>query len=169
MLRRVRELGPPVLVPFAWVAVTAVHLDTLGETGLLIAHVVMATFLGLFAVTGRGDMQDGVLERWWQLITVGLFVTLSGIAGFQLDTAGDLLLATSLFGWMVLPAIGFVYTGQRVSEGRWVYALGTVGCVLGASLYAVGLSLSTDIALVAGLALVGAGQTAGILDASLRY
>lgn len=169
MLRRVRELGPPVLVPFAWTVVTAVHLETLSETGLFIAHVVMAAFLALFAVTGRADMQDGLLERWWQLITLGLFVTLSGIAGFQFDSAGDLLLGISLFGWMALPAIGFVYTGQRVSEGRWVYAIGTVGCVLGAGLYATGLSLSADIALVAGLALVGAGQTAGILDASLRY
>lgn len=158
-----------MLVPFAWTAVTIVHLDGLGETGMFIAHVVMALFLAVFAVTGRPDMQDGVLEIWWQIITVGLFVTLSGIAGFQAVPVADAFLAVSLFGWMVLPAVGFVYTAQRVTEGRWVYAAGTVGCVLGAVLYAGGLAMSLDAMHVAGLGLVGAGQTAGILDATLRY
>lgn len=169
MLRRVRELGPPMLVPFAWSAVAANHLGALGETGMLIAHGVMLVCLVVFAVTGRPDMQDGVLRVWWLVIAAGIPVTAAGLAGFFLDPLATQLFGISLVGWMLLPAAGFVYTGQRVPAGRWIYLGGTAGCLVGALLYVAGLLTGRDEAMLAGIALVGIGQTAGIFDAAIRY
>lgn len=169
MFRRARELGPPLLVPLAWTFVTAVHLDVVSDRTLFIAHLVMSVLLAGFAVTGRPDMEEGVLHVWWWIIAVGFLATLCGTVGFQTETGGEALQAVALLGWMVLPAVGFVDTGRRVTAGTWIYAGGTAGCLLGALLYLTGLTAGIDEARIAGLVLVGVGQTAGILDAALRY
>ncbi|SFC70187.1 hypothetical protein SAMN05444422_11562 [Halobiforma haloterrestris] len=165
MFRRARELGPPVLVPLAWLFVTAAHLEIVTEHTLFIAHIVMTVLLIGFAATGYPDMRDGVLRTWWRIIAAGSAVTLCGVVGLGLEPANPALAAVTLYGWMLLPAVGFVDTGRRVNEGTWIYAAGTAGCLLGAVLYAVG-SQGTA---VGGLVLVGLGQTAGIFDAALRY
>jgi hypothetical protein len=169
MFRRAREFGPELLVPFAWAFVTAAHLGVGSDQALVIAHAVMAVLLAGFAITGRADMQEGVLEVWWYVIVVGFFVTLCGLAGTVVEPTNGFLQGIALVGWMVLPAVGFVDTGRRVSDGAWVYVGGAAGCGVGVLLYAAGVVWSTDAALVGGLTLVGAGQTAGILDAALRY
>ena len=158
-----------MLVPLAWAFVTAAHLEVVTEHTLFVAHVVMAVLLIGFAVTGYADMREGVLRTWWRLIAVGSLVTLSGAVGLWLEPSNSALVAVALFGWMVLPAVGFVDTGRRVSDGSWIYAAGTAGCLLGATLYAVGHFWDLDTAAVGGLALVGVGQTAGIFDAAVRY
>jgi hypothetical protein len=169
VLRRARELGPPVLVPLAWTFVTAAHLDLVAVRTLFIAHLVMSALLAVFAVTGRRDMQSGTLQVWWLLIVVGLFVTLCGAAGFLLEPAADSLLAIALFGWMVLPAVGFVDTGRRVSDGTWIYLVGAAACGFGLLAYAGGLVADVGSVSIAGLVAVGVGQTAGIFDAAIRY
>jgi len=168
MFRRARELGPPLLVPLAWTFVAAAQVGVVADRTIFIALVVMSVLLAGFAVTGRADMRSGALLVWWRIIAVGTFVTLCGVAGFLLDPQNELLLAIALVGWMLLPAVGFVDTGRRVADGTWVYAAGTVGCVVGAALYGWGFAVASDPGMLAGLALVGIGQTAGIFDAALR-
>lgn len=168
MFRRLRELGPPVLVPLAWTFVTVAHLDLVSDHTVFVAHVVMAVLLGGFAATGRADMQEGVLHVWWRIIAVGFVVTVIGVVGFQVGTLGTVLLGVALGGWMTLPAIGFVYTGKRVTGGAWIYFGGGAACLVGVALYALGFFGETVLQ-IAGLVCVGTGQTVGILDAALRY
>lgn len=170
MLRRAREVGPGGLVPLAWVFTIAAHAEFVSEHTLFMAHVVMTALLALFAVTGRSDMQTGVLNVWWWIIAAGFLVTLAGTIGFQVDTAGETLQGIAVGGWMILPAAGFVYTGRQVTDGTWIYFAGASGCVLGLAVYVAGLVLSVPSVLVlVGLGLVGLGQTIGILDAVVRY
>jgi len=168
VFRRARELGPPLLVPLAWTFVAAAQIGVVADRTIFIALVVMSVLLAGFAATGRADMRSGALLVWWRIIAVGTLVTLCGVAGFLLDPRSEMLLAIALVGWMLLPAVGFVDTGRRVADGNWVYAVGTVGCVVGAVLYGWGLAVGSAQGMLAGLALVGIGQTAGIFDAALR-
>lgn len=168
MFRPLRENGPAVLVPAAWFVVVATVLDIVSLRALFVAHAVMSVLLVAFAVTSWRDMADGVLRVWRLVLVAGTPVTFAGVAGFL--TRGSIpssaLLALSLFGWMLLPAAGFLYTAQRVEAGSRVYEFGVVCCVAGAIVVGGGPSTTWT---VVGLALVGIGQTAGILDATLRY
>lgn len=166
MLRTAREYGPALLVPAAWGFVTAAHVDAVADSTLFVAHVVMTVLLAVFAITGRADMREGTLRVWWSIVAVGFVVTLLGTLGFRLDAGGAALQATALFGWMLLPAVGFVDTGRRGADRAWLYYGAALGSVLGALLYAVGLAVAVPALLVAGLALVGIGQTAGIVAAA---
>lgn len=168
MFRRLRELGPPGLVPLAWAFVIAAHIDLVSHHTVFVAHVVMAVLLAGFAATGRADMQEGVLRVWWRIIAVGFLVTVIGAVGFQVGGSGTALLGVALGGWMILPAIGFVYTGKRVTVGARIYFGGAAACLVGVALYAVGFFGGTAFQ-IAGLVCVGIGQTASILDAALRY
>jgi hypothetical protein len=69
---------------------------------------------------------------------------------------------------MVLPAGGLAYTALELPEARLVYGGGALVSVLGACVFAVALVWTVDLGLVAALALVAAGQTAGIVDAARR-
>lgn len=168
MFRSLRELGPSVLVPLAWAFVTVSHLNLVSDHTLFVAHVVMAVLLAGFTVTGRSEMQEGILCVWWRIIAVGFVVTVIGVVGFQVAPSGTVLLGVALGGWMTLPAIGFVYTGKRVTGGAWIYFGGAAACLVGVALYAVGFFGGPELQ-IAGLVCVGIGQTAGILDATLRY
>ena len=169
MFRRARELGPALLVPLAWAFVTAAHLEVVSEHAVFVAHVVMVLLLSGFAITGYGEMREGTLRVWWTIIALGTVVTLCGVVGLWLEPTDDRLLAVSLFGWMVLPAVGFLDTGRRVEAGRWIYAGGVGACLLVVGLSALGVVGVPGGSVVAGLVVVGVGQTAGILDAALRY
>lgn len=168
MLRRTRETAPVLLVPLAWTAVAAAHVDLLGDEGVLIAHLVMAAFIAVFAVTGRAEMGTGALRAWWLVLVVGLGVTLLGVAGFLLPGDGTALFAASLVGWMLLPAVGMAYTARLIPAARAVYLGGAAVAVAGAALYLVALAGDGGPLELAALALVGVGQTAGIVDATRR-
>lgn len=168
MLRRPRELGPPFLVPLAWTFVTAAHLGWVREYTLFVAHVVMAVLLIGFAVTGYADMREGVLWTWWKIIAFGSVVTLCGVVGLWLEPVAEPLVAVALFGWMGLPAVGFVVTGRRLAEGTGLYGGAAAACVLGGTVYAGSLLTGVDAAAIGGLTLVGLGQTVGIVEAALR-
>ncbi|WP_178915135.1 hypothetical protein [Natronomonas gomsonensis] len=169
MFRNARETGPVVLVPLAWAFVTAAHIGIVDSYTLFVAHVVMSVLLAAFAVTSWREMSEGVLWAWRTVIAVGFLITVAGTVGFRVEESARVLFSVALYGWMLLPAAGFVYTGRRVQEGAWIYFGGAVLCGLGAVGYALGVATGTDPALAASLALVGVGQTAGIADAVYRY
>lgn len=162
MLRRLRETAPAALVPFAWTVVGAAHLDAVTPHAVFVAHVVMSLLLATFAVTGWRDMSDGVLRIWRAIIVVGFGATVLGLAGFVADA--DPLLAVSLYAWMALPALGLLYTGRAVGAPAPAYLGGGVVASLGAGVHATQPSLA-----LAGVGLVGVGQTIGIVDAVVRY
>lgn len=168
MLRWLRDLAPAVLVPAAWLATAAVHVDLMDTDGLFIAHLVMAGFIAVFAVTGWSAMATGALRVWRLVLLVGFGLTLAGIAGFLGAPWGPVLFGASLVGWMLLPAAGLVYTGRVVPGSGLVYVAGGALSVLGAAVYVAGLGVGAgDAVTVGGLGLVGLGQGAGMLAASV--
>ncbi|EMA60675.1 hypothetical protein [Halorubrum lipolyticum] len=171
MFRRLRENGPALLVPAAWLVVAATALGVVSTHALFVAHVVMSVLLVAFVAASWRDMAEGVLRTWKLVVLAGTPVTLAGVAGFlaldgTLGVSPEALLAVSLYGWALLPAVGFARTRRRVEAGARIYDFGAVCCVAGA----LGVAVAPSATLTAvALAVVGAGQTAGILDATLRY
>jgi len=162
MFRRLRETGPGLLVPLAWSVVAAAHVGAVSSHALFVAHVVMAALLATFTVTGWTEMSAGVLRAWRTIIAVGFAATVLGVVGF---VAGpDPLLAVSLYAWMGLPALGLLYTGRAIDGPAPAYLGGGTVAALGLAVYA-----AVPSAAVPGIAVVGLGQTAGILHAVVRY
>lgn len=161
MLRRLRENGPVVLVPLAWSFVTAAHLGAVARRTLLIAHLVMATLLLAFAALSWTDMREGALLVWRRVIVVGFVFTVAGAAGLVLSDRR--LLWVAVVGWMLLPAAGLWDTGRRGARPARAYLAGGACSALGTVVYVLGPNGSA--ATLAGLALVGIGQTAGIVAA----
>jgi hypothetical protein len=172
VLRRLRENGPVVLVPLAWGFVTAAHRDLVTTHTLLMAHVVMTVLLIAFAALSYGDMREGALYAWWLVIVAGIPFTVAGLAGLLVRSLAQPLLTAAVVGWMLLPAAGLLYTGRLVPAGEapLAYTGGGLLSLLGAVVYTVGLFVAGgSTALLAGLALVGVGQTAGIVAAVAIY
>jgi uncharacterized phage infection (PIP) family protein YhgE len=170
MFQQLRESGPGLLVPLAWLFVAAAQLDIVASRSIFIAHLVMAAFITFFLTTGWADMSTGALAGWRAVMVVGLGVTLAGIAGFVVESTP--LLTTSLVGWMLLPAAGLAYTGRLVDEAAGVYITSAAISGLGAMIYIfslVGYGESIGFVGLGGLALVGLGQTVGIVDAVVRF
>lgn len=169
MFRRVREVGPAFLVPSAWGVVAAEHLGVVTARPVAVMHAVMAALLVAFAATSWRAMEAGILRAWRTVIVVGTVPTLVGLLGFLVG-AGAAPFVVSLGGWMVLPAAGFAYTARHLPGAAWPYAVGAAGCLLGAGLFAAGSVPAAPEGLpLAGLVVVGAGQTLGLLDATLRF
>lgn len=171
MLRRLRETGPVLLVPLAWAFATAAHLELLATRTVLIGHGVMDVLLVGFAVLSYRDMRvEPVLRAWLAVIVAGFGVTLVGT--YALATGGDpTLTAFTVFGWMLLPALALLYTGRVLprAERASAYTLGGVLSVLGALSFLAGLVAVLDVTVLAALALVGVGQTLGIVVAVVEY
>ncbi|WP_435194072.1 hypothetical protein [Natronomonas sp. EA1] len=165
MLRRLRETGPVLLVPLAWVFATAAHLELLATRSVLVGHVVMSVLLFGFAVLSWGDMREHpVLRAWLAVIVLGFGVTLVG--AYALATGRGAPLTTfAVFGWMLLPAVALGYTGRVLprEEGAWAYTLGGVLSGVGAVVFLSG------VATLPALALAGVGQTVGIVTAVVEY
>jgi hypothetical protein len=171
MLRRLRENGPAVLVPLAWAFAATAHLDAVSTRTVLVAHVVMDVLLAAFAVLSWRDMVSGVLHIWRGVIVVGLGVTLVGTVAiaWSLDPA---VLAATVLAWMLLPARALWVTGRRVgvADAPRVYTAGAALSVLGAVVYGGWfLTGGSTATLVVAFALVGIGQTAGIVNAVYQY
>jgi len=172
MLRQVRETAPGLLVPLAWVFVAGAQQGLVSGRSIFIAHLVMAVFIGFFLVTGWADMSSGALAGWRAVMGVGFVVTVAGIGGFLVSpgtSTATALWAVSLFGWMLLPAVGLAYTGRLLDSAARIYYGSALLSGLGL-LVAVGWILSGNDAVgLVGLALVGIGQTVGIVDAVVRF
>lgn len=168
MIEQIRDLGPIVLIPAAWIAAALSIVGYLGSQGMFIAHVVMAVFITFFAATGWTAMETGALRAWRSVLVVGLPVTLAGLAGFLVAEFETVLFAVSLVGWMVLPAAGFAYTARELPEAAFIYAAGGILSVVGGAVALGGIFLDEETFILAGIAFVAVGQTAGIVDASVR-
>ena len=173
-----RENGPALLVPAAWGVAAGAVLGVVSSHALFVAHVVMSVLLVAFVVASWRDMATGVLRAWKLVILAGTPVTIAGVAGFlardgtvpALATAvpADALLAVAFYGWMLLPAPAFVYTGLRdpAVPRSTVHHVAAACSVAGAAVAALAGSVTGT---VAGIALVGLGQTGGILAATALY
>lgn len=168
MLDAIRDNGPVVLVPAAWLAAAGAIAGALSEDGILIAHVVMAAFITFFAVTGWRAMSTGAFRAWRLVMVVGVPVTLAGLAGFLVDSGQTVLWSVSLVGWMVLPAGGLAFTAREMPEARELYGATAALSLAGAAVSVVALALDTETLLFAGIGLVALGQTVGIVDAARR-
>jgi hypothetical protein len=162
VFRRLRANGPVVLVPLAWAFVTAAHVDLVARRTLLIVHVVMATLLLAFAALSWADMRTGALRVWWRLVVAGFVLTVAGAVGLVLSA--ERLLWTAVVGWMLLPAAGLWDTGRRGATPARAYLAGGALSGLGAAAYVLG-AVAGEVATLAGLLLVGGGQTLGIVAA----
>ncbi|WP_424013848.1 hypothetical protein ACOZ35_12275 [Halorubrum xinjiangense] len=173
-----RENGPALLVPAAWGVAAGAVLGVVSAHALFVAHVVMSVLLVAFVVASWRDMASGVLRAWKLVILAGTPVTLAGVAGFLARDGAvpalaaalpaDALLAVAFYGWMLLPAPAFVYTGLRdpAVPRSIVHHVAAACSVAGAAVAAIA---GSPTGTVAGIALVGAGQTAGILAATALY
>ena len=171
VLKILRESGPGLLVPAAWLVVAAAHRGLVTERSLLIAHLVMAAFIIFFLTTGWAEMNDRVLGGWRVVLVGGVVITLSGIAGFLIAPIATPtpLLAISLFGWMVIPAFGLFYTGIVLPEAAIIYVASGTLSIVGPIVYFLSVLSGIDVLAIGGIAVTGIGQTLGIGDAVLRY
>jgi hypothetical protein len=167
------DVGPAGLVPAAWTVTIGAHTSSLvSERTLLIALSVMDVLLLAFLLAAYAEMDGPVLRAWRGVLAGGFLVTLAGTVGLALDPNQPVLLAVSLYGWMVLPGLAYVRTGRMVTEtpARYVYVAAAGTSLAGAVLYAVGHlgSVEPAVTTVVGLAVVGIGQTAGIVTAAAQ-
>ena len=169
MLRTLRESGPGLLVPAAWVVVAAAHRGVVTTRSIFIAHLVMVAFIVFFLVTGWDEMNDRALQGWRVVMVVGVAITLSGIAGFLIDSVATPLWAISLIGWMVLPAFGLFYTGMVLPEATIIYVASGTLSIVGPIIYLLSFLVGIDLIAIAGIGVTAVGQTLGIGDAVLRY
>ncbi|ERH05845.1 MAG: hypothetical protein J07HN4v3_01453 [Halonotius sp. J07HN4] len=169
VLQTLRESGPGLLVPAAWLVVAAAHRGFFAERSLLIAHLVMVGFIVFFLTTGWEEMNDRALAGWRVVMVVGVATTLCGVAGFLLAPFETPLLAVSLLGWMVLPAFGLLYTGVVLPEGMKIYVASGTLSIIGPIIYLLSFLLGVDLVAIGGIGVTGIGQTLGIGDAVLRY
>jgi len=169
VFRRIRENGPALLVPAAWTVVAGVTAGIVSEHALFVAHVVMSALLVAFVVASWSEMGSGVLRAWKLVILAGTPATIAGVLGFlardgTIALPADPLLAVALYAWILLPAVGFLYTARRVTDTSLAYDVGAACSLAGA----VGVTLAvTPIEIVGALAVVGTGQTMGIAAATL--
>jgi len=169
VLRTLRESGPGLLVPAAWLVVAAAHRGMVTSRSIFIAHLVMVAFILFFLVTGWDEMNDRALQGWRVIMVVGVGITLSGIAGFLIDSVATPLWAISLVGWMVLPAFGLFYTGMVLPEATIIYVASGALSIVGPIIYLLSFLVGIDLIAIAGIGVTAVGQTLGIGDAVLRY
>jgi hypothetical protein len=165
MLPRLRENGPVVLVPLAWTFTAAAHLDVVQPRTVLIAHLVMDVIIAAFTVLSWRDMTDSVLLAWRRVLVVGLGITLAGTAGLLATPQIEPLLTGTVIGWMVVPGVALLYTGQHVTRRPLAYTIGGMQSLVGAVAYAVGVFGSAEALVYVGLVFAGFGQTLGIAAA----
>lgn len=165
MLRRLRETGPVLLVPLAWAFVAAAHRGVVRRRTLLIGHLVMAAILLAFAALSWAEMRSGALLAWRRILVVGTGLTVAGAVGLAVSPPLAPFLGLAAVGWMLLPAVGLWDTGRRAVAFPRVYRAGGALSAFGAVVYVVALLGGPGVTTVAGLLLVGAGQTAGIVVA----
>jgi len=166
------QYGPVVLVPFAWAFTAAAHLPgVVSELVVLIALSVMDAFLLAFLVISAGQMRGPGLAAWQRVLAAGFVVTAAGTAAILLPAVPGSVLAITLVAWMFLPAYAYVRTGEVVDDGARLFVGSGMLSALGGVVYLLALVTpgTTLPALLAGIALVGVGQSAGIGYTAIRY
>jgi hypothetical protein len=171
MLRRLRETGPVLLVPAAWLFAGLAHIGVLDSQPVLIGHMVMTALLAGFLLLSWDEMSGGVLRVWRTVILLGVPITLAGVIGLLVRPKATVLLTVALGGWMVLPALALARTAPMLPHdvSGLIATVGGGLSLLGALLYAGGWFLSLPELMLLALATVGVGQTLGIADAVYRF
>lgn len=169
---RVTDLAPAGLVPAAWLLTIAAHADVTSEHALLVGMVVMDVVLIVFYIVSRGEMTGPVLPAWRQVLLAGLLATLLGTVDLVVAPESNPALPVTLYAWMLLPGVAYARTGgeTEASPHRRTYFAVAAGSILGAALYSLPfVDLGGGSALLlAGLAVIGIAQTAGIVSAALQ-
>jgi hypothetical protein len=167
-----KDVGPAGLVPAAWIFAAAAVLGLVTARTVLIAMVVMDVLLVTFFVTTLSEMTGPVLSAWQRVLAVGAVVNVLGTLDLIVTPGGGSLAALALYAWIALPAAAYARTWTVMSGPtyRHVYLVGAALSLLGLAVFAAGgAALLDDVAVaVAGLAVVGLGQTAGIVTAALQ-
>ncbi|WP_246985577.1 hypothetical protein [Halorientalis marina] len=169
---RVTDLAPAGMVPAAWLLTIAAHAALVSDRTLLIGLGVMDVLLVAFAAASSGEMTGPVLSAWRQVLLVGLLANLLGTADLLVDPASNPALPVTLYAWFLLPAVAYVRTGRETvrSPYRQAYLAAAALTLLGTAAYSVAFVGIVDdsVATVGGLAVVGGGQTVGIVAAAVQ-
>jgi hypothetical protein len=168
---RLTDVGPAGLVPAAWLVTIAAHRSVVTERTLLIALGVMDVLLLAFIIASRGEMTGSVLPIWRRVLIAGFLVTLAGTVGLALDPNQSVLTGIGLYGWIALPGVAYLQTGQAHEGGyRRLYLSAGALSLAGGVVYAAGQlgNMSPDATILAGLVVVGGGQTVGIVAAAIQ-
>jgi len=167
---RVTDIAPAGLVPAAWLLTAAAHTTLASDRTLLVGIAVMDVALLAFLVASIGEMTGPVLPAWQQVILAGLLATVLGTVDMVVRPGSDPALPVTLYAWMLLPAAAYLHTGRETTRDphRRVYLAAAVLSVLGATLYSLPfLAIVGGLRLeLAGIAVLGIGQTAGIVAAA---
>ena len=169
---RVTDVAPAGLVPAAWLLTAAAHTSLASNRTLFIGMLVMDAALLSFAVASVGEMTGAVLPAWRQVILAGLLATLLGTVDMAVATGTNPALPVTLYLWMLLPGVAYLHTGRETTRSphREIHLGAAALSVIGAVIYSVPF---VDIAggsrlMLAGIAVLGIGQTAGIVVAVLQ-
>jgi hypothetical protein len=169
---RVTDVAPAGLVPAAWLLTAAAHTSVASNRTLFVGMLFMDVALLSFAVASLGEMTGAVLPAWQQVIVAGLLATLLGTADMAVSPGANPALPVTMYAWMLLPGVAYLHTGRETTREphRQVYLLAAVLSVLGAGVYSIPfLDVAGGSAVtLAGIAVLGAGQTAGIVVAALQ-
>lgn len=166
---RLTDFGPTVLIPAAWTVTLAAHRAVVARRTLLIALCVMDVLLVAFYLAGRAEMTGPVLGIWRRVLLAGFVATLAGTVDLAVGADSDPVALLTLYAWMVLPGAAYVATARAVETDpyRRVYLAGGTLSLVGAATYALAAVVG-PWGVVAGLATVGVGQTAGIVAAAVQ-
>lgn len=168
---RVTDVAPAGLVPAAWLVTAGVLTGAIDTHALFVALVVMSVLLVAFLAVGRDEMDGPVLRIWKWVIAAGIPATLAGVVGLALEPPVDALAAVSLLGWMFLPGLAYLPTGQAVETTpyREVYvASGALSLVGGLLALFAATGLLRTVAPVVAVIVVGVGQSAGMVAATVQ-
>jgi len=170
--RRLTDVGPGLLVPAAWAVTAGAHAGAVGRHPVFVALCVMDVLLVAFYVVGRSAMDGPVLRVWRRVILAGFVATLAGTVDLAVGAGSDPVAPLTVLAWILLPGVAYLATGRAVTQRpyRQVYLLAGVASLAGAGGYALAWTVGDTGALddpvaLWSLALVGVGQTAGILAA----
>lgn len=132
MISDIRDMAPVLLVPSAWVVSFLVISGVFQQDAIMIAHVTMIVFIGFFIVTGYNNMRFGALRGWLVVLCLGFSVTVAGLVGFYVTDYAKILHSMSLYGWMILPTTGLLYTGFKTNKILYYIASGIsfIGVIL---------------------------------------
>lgn len=168
---RATDLAPAGLVPAAWLVTVGAHASVVSARTLFVALVVMDVLLVAFFLAGRAEMTGPVLRVWLGVLVAGLAVNLVGTADMAFDPTTNPVLPVTLYGWMVFPGLAYLHTGRLVSRRpyREIYAGAGALSLVGAAVYAAAhAGPLVASGLLWGLAIVGVGQSVGMVTAAAQ-
>lgn len=153
-----REDGPVLLIPAAWLTAFFTATGQLSQTPLMVAHLVMVIALVLFLASSWREMAtDPVLRTWRGIILGGILPTAAGYLAFTTPIC-SCLADVSIGYWIFAPALGLIITGAYDHQHAQTYDLAGMLSAVGLPFIVTG---APELLLI-----VGAGQTLGILRAT---